>query len=43
VKYPSLNFFRDMLASERYQRECHPHRDASIEDWRLVVVESFGS
>lgn len=42
VKYPSLEYFRDMVGSEKYQKESLPHRNAAIEDWRLVAVESFG-
>lgn len=42
LKYPNLQYFVDMVTSERYQKESLAHRDASIEDWRLIIVEGLG-
>jgi hypothetical protein len=41
VRYPSLEVFQKMATSERYARECLPHREAAIEDWRLLAVEKM--
>jgi hypothetical protein len=38
VRYPSLEAFRQITASERYIKEALPHRLASLEDWRLIVT-----
>ena len=39
VMYPSVKAFREMVESERYAKECAPHRRAALEDWRLVPLE----
>jgi hypothetical protein len=39
VRYPSLEAFLSMGGSEVYKDTCAEHRDAALEDWKLVALD----
>lgn len=38
VEYPSFEIFREIVESEGYRTTAAPHREAALEDWRLVAL-----
>ncbi|OAL05626.1 hypothetical protein IQ06DRAFT_300736 [Phaeosphaeriaceae sp. SRC1lsM3a] len=40
VEYPNLQGFRDMVECKEYVEEIAPHREAGLEEWRLIVNEA---
>ncbi|KAJ4408720.1 hypothetical protein N0V91_002975 [Didymella pomorum] len=42
VRYESLQGFRDMVESQKYNDEVEPHRVAGLDEWRLVAIGGIG-
>lgn len=38
VEYPSFAAFRRVVESPAYQAEAAPHREAALDDWRLIAA-----
>ncbi|MBA2679626.1 MAG: hypothetical protein H0U76_14665 [Ktedonobacteraceae bacterium] len=40
VEYPSFAAFRSITESLEYKRDAAPHREAALENWRLIAMLS---
>ena len=41
VQYPSYAAFRRIAESPEYKRDADPHRQAALEDWRLIALKKL--
>jgi uncharacterized protein (DUF1330 family) len=42
VEFPNAAAFVEMVTSEHYVKEAQPHRDAAVENWKMVPFAKLG-